>query len=481
MGDITGFLKIKRKEAGNRPVNERIYDYSEVEQILNSEDRMLQASRCMDCGIPFCHWGCPVDNLIPEWNDLLFRGDWKAAYDRLYATNNFPEFTGRICPAPCEHACVLNIEKEPVTIRENEVAIAEKAFNEGYIKPAPPKKRTGKSVAVIGSGPAGMAAADLLNKAGHTVTLFEKDEKPGGLLRFGIPDFKLGKSTIDRRINLMISEGLQVRTNVHIGKDISLHDLTGSFDAVCLAIGAGQPRDLNVEGRNLTGIHFAMDFLSNQNRVYAGINKKIEEQISAENKRVLVIGGGDTGSDCVGTAIRQRAISVTQIEILPKPPLVRSEDNPWPYFAKVLKTSTSHEEGCERIWSLSTTKFIGNNNTVTGAEVEEVVWETSEGRNIARAVPGTKRIIEADLVLLALGFAHPVLEGLISDSNIELDSRKNIKVNHAYSTNIKKVFAAGDSVTGASLVVNAIASGRKAAKEIINFLRENQTISNENI
>jgi glutamate synthase (NADPH/NADH) small chain len=470
MGDITGFLKIKRKEAGNRPVPERICDYSEIEQILNSEDRMLQASRCMDCGIPFCHWSCPVDNLIPEWNDLLYRGDWRAAYDRLSATNNFPEFTGRICPASCEHACVLNIEKEPVTIRENEVAIAERAFSEGYIKPSPPEKRTGKTVAVIGSGPAGLAAADLLNKAGHTVTLFEKDEKPGGLLRFGIPDFKLPKSAIDRRVKMMESEGLIVRTGVNIGKDIAVKEIIGQYDAVCLAIGSGQPRDLTAEGRDLNGIHFAMDFLSDQNRVYAGIHKNADDQITAGNKRVLVIGGGDTGSDCVGTAIRQKAASVTQIEILPMPPLVRTSDNPWPYFARILKTSTSQEEGCERLWSISTIRFTGKNNQVTGAEVEEVVWEKSGGKNVAKLVPGTRRILEADLVLLALGFVHPVTEGLISESGIELDARKNIKVSNSQSTSIKKVFAAGDSVSGASLVVNAIASGRKAAKEISRFL-----------
>ncbi len=323
MGDISGFLKIKRKEAGNRPLNERICDFSEVEQVLNSEDRMLQASRCMDCGIPFCHWSCPVDNLIPEWNDLLFKGLWKAAYERLIATNNFPEVTGRICPASCEHACVLNIGQEPVTIRENEVAIVERAFAEGYIKPSPPLKRTGKSVAVIGSGPAGLAAADLLNKWGHSVTLFEKDEKAGGLMRFGIPDFKLSKAIIDRRIDLMIKEGLTLKTGTQIGRDISAGELVNNFDAVCIAIGSGQPRDLSVEGRNLRGIYFAMDFLSNQNRVNSGHIHTADNQINAENKKVLVIGGGDTGSDCVGTAIRQKAATVTQIEILPKPPLER--------------------------------------------------------------------------------------------------------------------------------------------------------------
>lgn len=470
MGDITGFLKVKRKEAGNRPVNERICDYSEVEQILNSEDRMLQASRCMDCGIPFCHWSCPVDNLIPEWNDLLYRGDWKGAYNRLYATNNFPEFTGRICPASCEHACVLNIEKEPVTIRENEVAIAEKAFAEGYIKPSPPAKRSGKTVAIIGSGPAGLAAADILNKAGHKVIIFEKDEKPGGLLRFGIPDFKLSKVLIDRRVNLMISEGIEVKTGVNVGRDITLTELTGKYDAVCIAIGAGQPRDINVEGRHLQGIYFAMDFLSQQNRINAGLLKKTENLITAENKKVVVIGGGDTGSDCVGTAIRQKAASVTQIEILPQPPLSRSADNPWPYYAKTLKTSTSHEEGCIRFWNLSTTRFIGNNGRITGVEVMNVSQETSEGKTVFIPLPESRKIIDADLVLLAMGFIHPVIDGLITDSGINLDNRKNIKAGIDHSTNISKVFAAGDAISGASLVVNAIASGRNAARGIISFL-----------
>ena len=471
MADPNGFLKIKRKEAGNRPLNERVNDFSEVEQILNSEDRKLQASRCMDCGIPFCHWSCPVDNLIPEWNDLLYKGDWKGAYMRLAATNNFPEFTGRICPASCEHACVLNINEEPVTIRENEVAIVEKAFAEGYVKPEPPKKRSGKTVAVIGSGPAGMAAADLLNKAGHTVTLFEKDEKAGGLLRFGIPDFKLSKAVIDRRLNLMIAEGVVVKTGINIGKDISAREIVTQFDAICIAIGAGHPRDLPAEGRELEGVHFAMDFLGMQNRVNASLLSTSEISISAKGKKVLVIGGGDTGSDCVGTSIRQKAQSVTQIEILPKPPVTRASDNPWPYYGKVLKTSTSHEEGCERFWSLSTVRFIDQQNKLTGVEVEEVEWIKTDDRYEMKPVAGTRRIIEADLVLLAMGFVHPVLEGLISELELELSVRKNISVRPNYATSREKIFAAGDSVSGASLVVNAIASGRKVAKEIDRFLR----------
>jgi len=414
---------------------------------------------------------CPVDNLIPEWNDLLQQGNWRKAFERLNATNNFPEVTGRICPASCEHACVLNIIEEPVTIRENEVAITERAFAEGYIKPVPPVKRTGKKVAVIGSGPAGMAAADLLNKAGHMVTLFEKDEKAGGLLRFGIPDFKLSKSVIDRRLDIMLGEGLILKTGVHIGNDISIKDIIEQNDAVCIAVGAGHPRDLAIEGREFIGIHFAMDFLAAQNRVNAGIISASDNQIVAEGKKVLVIGGGDTGSDCVGTSIRQKPVSVTQIEILPKPPLSRTPDNPWPYFSKTLKTSTSQEEGCERLWNISTLRFVSDGKITRGAEVEEVNWEYTDGKFVMKPVPGTRRVIEADLILLALGFVHPVLDEFISESGMELDPRKNIKVNRNQATSIHKVFAAGDTVSGASLVVNAIASGRKTAVEIDKFLR----------
>lgn len=471
MADITGFLKIKRKEAGNRPLHERICDFSEVEQVLNSEDRMLQASRCMDCGIPFCHWSCPVDNLIPEWNDLLYKGEWRAAYERLNATNNFPEFTGRICPASCEHACVLNINQEPVTIRENEVAIVEKAFAEGYIKPIPPKKRSGKTVAVIGSGPAGMAAADLLNKAGHLVTILEKDDKAGGLLRYGIPDFKLSKATVDRRLDILVKEGITIRTSAFVGRDLPVGELLDSYDAICIAIGAGKPRPLNIEGSEFEGIYYAMDFLTAQNRVNAGQLSKDVNPISAAGKRVLVIGGGDTGSDCVGTAIRQKAVSVTQVEILPKPPEIRTSDNPWPYCSKTLKTSTSHEEGCERLWNISTLRFVGDGKITRGAEVEEVTWDYSDGRYLMNPVEGTHRVIETDLVLLALGFSNPVPEGLLTELGVELDKRNNVKVNGNLATNIPKVFAAGDSVSGASLVVNAIATGRKAAKEIDKYLK----------
>ncbi len=471
MADPKGFIKVARKEAGNRPIHERVADFSEVEQILNTEDRKLQASRCMDCGIPFCHWGCPTDNLIPEWNDKLYKGDWKTAIDLLHSTNNFPEFTGRICPAPCEHSCVLNIEKEPVTIRENEVAIVEKAFAEGYIRPVPPSHRTGKTVAVVGSGPAGMAAADLLNKAGHTVTLFEKDEKAGGLLRYGIPDFKLNKCTIDRRLRLMEEEGLTIKTGMEIGKDISAKELVNSFDAVCLTIGAMHPRDLEVPGRDLDGVHFAMEFLTQQNRIVDGLTIPYDARISARDRDVLVIGGGDTGSDCVGTSIRQKARSVTQIEILPQPPDERASDNPWPYYGKILKTSTSHEEGCERRWSLSTLRFNGFQQRVISADVEKVKWNKINGNYSMHAVPGSMETIKADLVLLAMGFVHPVLDGLVTDLGLELSDRKNIRVGNNHQTSISNVFAAGDAISGASLVVRAIASGRKLAESVDAFLR----------
>ena len=471
MGDPKGFLKVRKKDAGNRPIKERIYDFSEVEQVLNSEDRKLQASRCMDCGIPFCHWGCPVDNLIPEWNDLLYKGEWKKAADMLLSTNNFPEFTGRICPAPCEHSCVLAIDGEPVTIRENEVAIIEHAFAEGYIKPEPPKMRTGKKVAVIGSGPAGMACADLLNKWGHSVTLYEKDPSAGGLLRFGIPDFKLAKFVVERRINFMREEGVEVITGTEVGKDVAGSEILNSYDAVCIAIGAMKPRDISVEGRGLVGVHFAMDYLTQQNKVNSGGVIPFESRITAKDMDVLVIGGGDTGSDCVGTATRQGAKSVTQIEILPKPPLERAPDNPWPYWAKILKTSTSHEEGCERRWGLSTLKFEGQGGILTHTLVQQVDWtENGKPSYKMKPVPGTEELLKTDMVLLAMGFLHPVHEGLLTELGVETNERKNVKISGSYQTNIQKVFSAGDAVVGASLVVRAIKSGRVAAQNIHDYL-----------
>lgn len=472
MGNPRGFMEVPRKESGYRSVNERIYDYGEVEQTLNDEDRKLQASRCMECGIPFCHWGCPVGSKIPEWQDSLYRTNYKEAYNILNSTNSFPEFTGRICPAPCEKSCVLAIHEEAVTIRENEYATVEKAFADGLINPNPPKKRTGKKVAVIGSGPAGLSATDLLNRAGHTVTVFEKNDAIGGLLRYGIPDFKLNKGVIDRRINIFMEEGIEFKTNMNVGIDISKEDLLKEYDAVLLAMGAENPRDLNVEGRELDGVHFAMEFLMQQNKINKGQEISDNERILAKDKKVLVIGGGDTGSDCVGTSIRQKAASVTQIEILPKPPEKREDHNPWPYWPNILRTSSSHLEGCERRWSLSTKKLIGENGKVKQVEVAQVDWKKDEnGRWNMAEVPGTNEIIEADLVLLSMGFTQPVHSGLLDNLGLEYDQRGNVKVNELKQTSIDKVFAAGDVERGASLVVHAIECGKIAAANIDVFLR----------
>jgi len=463
---------VERKPAGYRPLNERIKDYSEVEQVLNEKDRIDQASRCMDCGIPFCQWGCPVTNNMPEWQDAIYRNNWQEAIDILHVTNNFPEFTGRVCPAPCEHACTLNIHEEPVTIRENECAAADQAFARGLIVPHPPRLRTGKTVAVIGSGPSGMACADLLNKWGHTVTLFEKDEAIGGLLRFGIPDFKLEKSVIDRRLEILVAEGLNLRTGCHVGIDISGKEIMEKYDAVVLAIGAMKPRDLNVAGRELKGVHFAMEFLSQQNRIIAGAKLVNGDRISARGKRVLVIGGGDTGSDCVGTSIRQGAKSVTQIEILPKPSEKRELNNPWPYWANTLRTSSSHEEGCQREWLLNTTRLSGNDKgNVTGAEVVEVEWKKENGQFKMMEKEHTKRTIDAELILLSMGFVHCYHEGLATELGIDFNQRGNISIGGNYQTSKAKVFAAGDAVSGASLVVRAIASGRKTAENVHEFLK----------
>ena len=462
-------MKVARKEGGNRPVHERLNDYSEVEQTLNETDRKLQASRCMDCGVPFCQWACPVINNMPEWQDAIYRGDWKAASDILHTTNNFPEFTGRVCPAPCEKSCVLAIHEEPVTIRENEAAATEKAFENGYISARPPENRTGKKVAVIGSGPAGLACADLLNRHGHMVTVFEKDDEPGGLLRYGIPDFKLGKNIVDRRLVLMKEEGVLFRTSVDAGKDIAAGELLRSFDAICLATGAMKPRDLDIDGRQLEGIHFAMDFLTCQNRIAAG--KPGEGEISAEGKDVLVIGGGDTGSDCVGTANRQGAKSVTQLEIMPEPPARRRIENPWPYWPDTLRTSSSHEEGCGRSWGVKTNRFKGNDGKVEKAVICNVEWIKSDnGKMEIREIPGSSREIKAGLVLLALGFLHPVHEGLVTDLGLGLDEKGNILIDSNFNTTREKVFASGDSISGASLVVTAIDSGRKAANSISAYL-----------
>lgn len=444
MGNPKAFLTIPRQEAGYRPVHDRIADFGEVEQTLNVSDRRLQASRCMDCGVPFCHWACPLGNRPPEFQDAVFRGRWKEAYEILSQTNDFPEFTGRICPALCEKSCVLKLSMDaPVTIREDECAVIETAFQEGYVQPRQ-YERNGKKVAVIGSGPTGLAAANQLNQKGYEVTVFEKQEYVGGLLRFGIPNFKLQKGIINRRIQVMETEGIVFQTNA----DIDLNHLPEGFDAYCICTGTPEARDLKIPGRDLKGIHFAMEMLAQQNRVLAGQTFSKEERISAKGKHVLVIGGGDTGSDCIGTSNRQGAVSVTQIEIMPKPPVSQNPATPWPQWPVVLKTSSSHEEGCERRWSLTSNQFIGENGHVTGVEVEEVEWVPNPegGRPIMRPT-GKKEILKADLVLLAMGFLKPE--------------------HPAYAEN---VFLAGDAATGASLVVKCIAGGRKAAADIDAYL-----------
>lgn len=477
MGNPKAFMTIPRKEAGYRPVSDRIYDFSEVEQTLNREDRKLQASRCMDCGIPFCHWACPLGNKMPEWQDYIYKGEWKKGVEVLQETNNFPEFTGRVCPAPCEKSCVLALHEAPVTIRENEAAVTEVAFREGMIKANPPKRRTGKKVAIIGSGPAGLAAAHQLNKKGHSVTVFEKDHTPGGLLRYGIPNFKLSKQVIDRRLDLLREEGIEFRTGTEIGKDISGAEIMASFDAVCLAVGSGQPRDIKPEGRELNGIHFAMEFLSQQIRQLQKEEPENVPLISAKGKHVLVIGGGDTGSDCVGTSIRQGALSVTQIEIMPKPPVGHNPATPWPSpFPQVLKTSSSHEEGCERRWLLNTLAFHGENGQVKEALVEEVNWEKDENGRFKMVSTGKKELLKADLVLLALGFVHPVQEGLLHELGVKYDVRGNVAVDKQYLSSIPKVFGTGDAIMGASLVVKAIASGRKTAEQIHQMLARQENI-----
>ncbi|MDR0711806.1 MAG: glutamate synthase subunit beta [Prevotellaceae bacterium] len=473
MGNPKAFLSIARKEAGYRALNDRINDYAEVEQTLNTEDRRMQASRCMDCGVPFCHWSCPLGNRQPEWQDALYKGKWSEAYKILTATNDFPEFTGRVCPALCEKSCVLALSHEPVTIRENEVAVAEKAFDELYATPRPPQKRVGRRVAIVGSGPAGLAAANQLNQGGFNVTVYEKDEAVGGLLRLGIPDFKLNKKIIDRRVALMEQEGVKFITGVEVGKGLSPKKLLAEYDAVCLCIGAGVPRDLKVEGRELGGIYFALQLLRQQNRVVDGQQIPPQERITAKGKHVLVIGGGDTGSDCVGTSVRQGALSVTQIEIMPKPPEGENPNTPWPAYPLVLKTSSSHEEGCTRRWLLDTRKFTGQNGAVTAVEVEEVEWTTNPDGRPQLNHTGRKETIKADLVLLAMGFVHPVYEGLLEELGVALNERKNISITDGNNASVAKIFAAGDAALGASLVVRAIDSGRKAAKGIADFLQKN--------
>ncbi len=473
MGKVTGFLEFRRQDRPYRKVAERIKNFHEFVLPLPEPDLRMQAARCMDCGIPFCHQGCPVNNMIPDWNDLVYRGDWRAASATLHSTNNFPEFTGRVCPAPCEAACTLSINDAPVTIKTVECQIVDKAWAEGWLAPEPAATKTGKQVAVVGSGPAGLAAAQQLARAGHTVTLFEKADRIGGLLRYGIPDFKLEKALIDRRMKQMAAEGVEFRTSCHVGRDMPAAQLMRDYDAVVLTGGAEAPRDLPIPGRKLKGIHFAMDYLTQQNRRDAGDTVPSAEEISAAGRHVVVIGGGDTGSDCIGTANRQGAASVTQLEILPRPPEHPDIALTWPDWPLMLRTSHAHLEGCERDWSITTKEFRGNNEGhVSHLRCARVRWETGEnGRPKMTEDPDSAFDLKADLVLLAMGFVHPVHQGMVSELKLDLDPRGNVAANtQKYQTSVPKVFTAGDMRRGQSLVVWAIREGRQAARAVDEFL-----------
>lgn len=479
MGQIDGFMKFDREMPKSRDPKERLKDYREVYNPLDKEKVKQQASRCMDCGVPFCHNGCPLGNNIPDFNDAVYQGKWEEAIRILSSTNNFPEFTGRICPAPCEASCVLSINNQPITIEYIEKTIAEKAYEKGYIKPNPPKVRTGKRVAVVGSGPAGLAAAAQLNKAGHWVTVFERSDRIGGLLRYGIPDFKLEKHVIDRRLRLMEQEGIVFRTNAHVGVNISAKHLKDEFDAVVMCGGASAPRDLPIPGRQLKGIHFAMDFLPQQNKRVAG-DRIFSGEIMATDKNVLVIGGGDTGSDCVGTSNRHGAKSVTQIELLAKPPLTRSDNNPWPLWPMVLMTSSSHEEGVERQWAILTKEFLGDNaGRLTGLRIVDITWGVNaQGKMGFEEIAGTDRVVPCELALLAIGFVGAEKHGLVEEFKLETDERSNIRTEN-YMTSVEGVFAAGDARRGQSLVVWAISEGREAARAIDVWLMGSSTLESK--
>ncbi len=471
MGELRGFLKYPKEDFPYRPVEERTKDYKEVNTELDEKKVRDQGARCMDCGLPTCHWACPVDNLIPDWNDLAYRGRWKEALERLHRTNNLPEITGRVCPAPCEVSCVLGLIEPPVSIKLNEYTIIELGFREGWVKPELPPTRTGKSVAVIGSGPAGLACAQQLNRAGHTVTVFEKNDRIGGILRYGIPDFKLEKWVMDRRIEILKAEGITFKTKTHIGKDIPVEDLLKEFDAIALCGGSEHARDLPVPGRDLIGIHFAMEFLTQQNRRNAGDKISSTDEITAKGKNVVVLGGGDTGSDCIGTSIRHGAKSVTSFELLPKPPVDRPADNPWPEWSRVLRLSSSHKEGGTVEYNVSTKAFHGKDGRVTHLEAVRVEWKKDpSGKFVMSEVSNSKFTQPAELVLLALGFIHPVFPGLVQNLGVELDPRGNVKVDANNMTNREGIFAGGDMATGQSLVVRAIKQGRLTARGIDKYL-----------
>ena len=483
MGKPTGFLEFTRELPEKRPVGERLNDYNEFIQRYSDQKLNQQAARCMNCGIPFCHHGCPLGNVIPEFNDAVYRKNWKEAYDILTSTNNFPEFTGRICPAPCEAACVLGINQPAITIEEIEKHIIEIAFDKGFVQPRRPNLRTGKKIAVVGSGPAGLAAAAQLNYAGHSVVVFERDDAPGGLLRYGIPDFKLEKWVIDRRIAIMEEEGVVFKCNAYVGVNIGINDLLREYHAIVLAGGSMVPRDLKIPGRELKGVHYAMEFLKQQNKRVAAkdpfANPAIESNIYpvdilANGKNVVVIGGGDTGSDCVGTSNRQKPLSVTQFELLPKPPDSRGDYMPWPSYPMILKTSSSHEEGCERHWAIATKEFVGDENgNLKALKIIDLEWKsTTDGRPAQfTEVPGSEKEIPCELALLAMGFVHPIHEGLIQHLGVDLDEKGNVKATEdSYQTNIHKIFAAGDIRRGQSLVVWAMSEGRECARKVDEFL-----------
>lgn len=476
MGKLKAFLEIDRQKPPSRPISERVSDWNEVYLRYKTDDLRDQGARCMDCGIPFCHQGCPLGNLIPDWNDLVYRDKWQTALERLHKTNNFPEWTGRLCPAPCEGSCVLAIDGDAVTIKSIELAIVERAFDENWITPMPPATRTQKTVGIIGSGPAGLAAADQLNRVGHNVTVFEKSSRIGGLLRYGIPEFKMEKRFLDRRISLMEAEGVVFRTSVNVGADISAEQIRHDYDAVLLAGGAGQPRDLKVPGRELLGVHFAMEYLTQQNRRNEGKIIPEEEAITATDKRVVIIGGGDTGADCLGTVHRQNARSVAQFELLPQPPDIRTPDNPWPLWPHIFRISSAHEEGGERVFSVSTDSFSGTDGRVSKLHGTKVEIIREDGRMSFKPVPDSGFIMDVDLVLLAMGFVGPEREGLLAELDVKLTERGNVWRDPNWMTSQPSVFAAGDMQRGQSLIVWAIAEGRSAARGIDTHLMGSSTL-----
>ena len=478
MGKVTGFMEFDRLDRDYAPVNERTQHYKEFLIPLENKELKEQSARCMDCGIPYCHNGCPVNNLIPDWNDLVYEGNWKAALETLHSTNNFPEFTGRICPAPCEASCTLNITDQPVTIKSIECAIIDRGWEENWILPKISQSKTGKKVAVIGSGPAGLACAQQLARVGHSVTLFEKNASLGGLLRYGIPDFKMEKHLIDRRLTQMRAEGVVFRSNTEVGVTVSADEILQQFDAMVLTGGSETPRDLGVPGRDLEGVHYAMDFLAQQNKRIAGEDVTDNRTILAGGKDVVVIGGGDTGSDCVGTSIRQGAASVTQLEVMPKPPEMEDKALSWPNWPLKLRTSSSHLEGADRDWSVATKAFTGDDGRVTGLELVRNEWKQNEKGQFSMAeLPATKFHLKADLVLLAMGFIHPKPAGLLDELSIALDERGNVKADEtSYKTSRKNVFVAGDMRRGQSLVVWAIKEGRRAARAVDEHLMGMSTL-----